>query len=152
MHFDCHGGWPWGWLPGCIEPQGAWVLVQTFTVLWFYSLRGEIQNNTEYSNNNNSGPIRAVPGRCKRRGLRALIAISGEVCARVQGKQLGDRGRGGRGHSGHSRAPGAAVIYLPCGFNYSNILIFGRAILALCVPSFPSPHSLHISDIRHWCP
>lgn len=46
---------------------------------------------------------------------------------------------------------GAEVIYLPRGLNYSNILILGRAILALCDPSFPGPRSLHLSDSRHWC-
>ena len=64
VFFSCHGGWPWGWL---WDSKGLG-MGPSLTVLWSYSLWGKIWNNTESSNSNNNGPIRAVSDHWKNRG------------------------------------------------------------------------------------
>lgn len=135
VFFSCQGGWPWGWL---WDSKGLG-MGPSLTVLWSYSLWGKIWNNTESSNSNNNGPIRAVSDHCKNRGPGP----------KGPGKRLSDGGRDWRRHSRPSRGPRVALISLPCGLNYSNILVIGRILLDLCSPSLPTSQFLHLPDIRH---
>ena len=91
-------------------------------------------------------PIATIMGQSEQSLVTARTEALGP---RAQGKRLSDGGRDWREHSRPSRGPRVALMSLPRGLNYSNILVIGRTLLDLCIPSLPTSQFLHLPDISH---
>lgn len=123
---------------GCETPRTwAWVQALQFCGLTLYEVRSEIILSL---------PIATIMGQSEQSLITARTEVLGP---RAQGKQRSDGGRDWRRHSRPSRGPRVAFISLPCGLNYSNILVIGRTLLDLCIPSLPTSQFLHLPDTRH---